>query len=161
MRETECPNCGATFSGEETRCPYCGYINPEGAEAKYMDQLDEKRRDLDIVDDTARSGYYNEMKKGSGTALKIVIITALIIALLVGIWSFAEHRLFDRDRNDYAEELVWEHSRFEEYDMMLKAGEYEDLIAAIAEDSEKHDVWNWEHYDEFMEIADELWGNEE
>ena len=44
---------------------------------------------------------------------------------------------------------------------MLEAGEYEDLIAAIAEDSEKHDVWNWEHYDEFMEIADELWGNEE
>ena len=161
MKDIECPNCGASYPPEETRCPYCGYINPEGAEAKYMDQLDEKRRDLDKVDDTARAGYHQEMKKGSGTALKIVIITALIIAALVGIWSMAENRIFNHKRDDYAEELVWEHSRFEEYDQMFEAGRYEDLIAAMAEDSEKHDVWNWEHYDEFMEIADGLWGNEE
>lgn len=161
MREAECPNCGAAFSAEETRCPYCGYINPEGAEAKYMNNLDEKRRDLDKVDDTARTGYFHEMKKGSGTALKTVLITALVILVLVGIWSLAEHGIFDRNRNDYAEELVWEHSRFEEYDQMYEAGRYEELIEAIAEDSEEHNVWNWNHYDEFMEIADELWGNEE
>ena len=161
MKEIECPNCGASFSAEDTRCPYCGYINPEGAEAKYLNDLDEKRRDLDQVDDTARTGYFNEIKKGSRTALKIVIITAVIIAVLVGIWAVAERGLLNRGRDDYAEELVWEHSRFEEYDLMFEAGRYDELIEAIADDSETHDVWNWEHYDEFMEIADELWGNEE
>ena len=44
---------------------------------------------------------------------------------------------------------------------MFEDERYEELIAALAEDSETHDVWNWEHYDEFMEIADGLWGNEE
>ena len=161
MKDIECPNCGASYSVEETRCPYCGYINPEGAEAKYMEHLDERRRDLDKVDDTARTGYFNEMKRGSGTALKIVLITALVIVVLVGIWSLAEHRIFDHRRDDYAEELVWEHSRFEEYDQMFEDERYEELIAALADDSETHDVWNWEHYDEFMEIADGLWGNEE
>ncbi len=30
----------------------------------------------------------------------------------------------------------------------------------IAEDGEDHEVWNWENYDEFMDKAEELWGEE-
>ena len=33
------------------------------------------------------------------------------------------------------------------------------LLERIAEDGETHDVWNWEHYEEFTEIADSLWGD--
>ncbi len=160
MKQTECPNCGAVFDAKETRCPYCSYINPEGAEAKYLKDLEDSRRNLDAVDDQVRSGYRKEIRKGAGTALKTVLIIALILAVVIGGFIYAEHRLYDDDREDYAAELAWEHQRFPQYDGMLAAGEYEALMSAIAEEGEAHDVWNWEHYDEFMEIADGLWGDE-
>ena len=159
MRQVECPNCGAVFDAEETRCPYCTYMNPEGAEAKYLKDLENKRRDLDNVDDQVRDGYRKEIKKSAGTAMKVVLITALVLAVLGGALFFAENRIFNRDRGDYAAELAWEHERFPEYNKLLEAGKYEELIEELAEDGENHDVWNWERYDEFMEIADSLWEN--
>ena len=160
MKQVECPNCGAVFDAEETRCPYCSYIHPEGAEAKYLKDLEDTRRNLDTVDDQVRSGYRKEVRKSAGTALKTVLIIALILAVVTGGFVYAENRLFHHDRDDYAAELAWEHQRFAQYDSMLEAEDYEALMEAIAEDGEDHDVWNWERYDEFMEIADRLWGDE-
>ncbi len=160
MREVECPNCGAVFDAEETKCPYCLYINPEGAEAKYLRDLESRRRDLGTVDDQVRSGYRKEARKGAGTALRAILITVLIIAVFAGGFALAENRLFRNDRDDYAAELAWEHEHFQEYDRLLDAGNYEELIEALAEDGEEHEVWNWERYDEFMDIADKLWGDE-
>ncbi len=160
MKQVECPNCGAVFGAKETRCPYCGYINPEGAEAKYLKDLEDRRRDLDTVDDQVRSGYREEIKKGAGTALKTVLIIALVLAVVIGGFAYADNRLFSDDGEDYAAELAWEHEHFPEYDKLFEAEDYEELIAEIAEDGRTHDVWNWEHYDEFMELADSLWGDE-
>lgn len=159
MKQIECPNCGAVFDAKETRCPYCTYINPEGAEAKYLRDLENRRRELDSVDDQVRSGYRGEIRKGTRTALKIVLITALVLAILVGAWFISENRLFNNDRDDYAAELVWEHEHFPEYDILFESGDYDMLLERIAEDGETHDVWNWEHYEEFTEIADSLWGD--
>ena len=160
MRQVECPNCGAVIDAKETRCPYCSYINPEGAEAKYLKDLEDRRRDLDTVDDQVRSGYRKEIQKGAGTALKTVLIIALILAVAVGGFVYAENRLFNNDKEDYAAELAWEHEHFPEYDILFESGDYDMLLERIAEDGEAHDVWNWERYDEFMEIADGLWGDE-
>lgn len=160
MKQVECPNCGAVFDAKETRCSYCGYINSESAEAKYLKNLEDRRRDLDTVDDQVRSEYRKEIRKGAGMALKTVLIIALVLAVVVGGFVFAENRLFNNDKDDYAAELAWEHQHFPEYDKLFEAEDYEELIAVIAEDGETHDVWNWEHYDEFMEIADRLWGDE-
>ena len=161
MRQVECPNCGAVFDADETRCPYCAYINPEGAEAKYLKDLESRRRELDSVDDQVRSEYRKEIKQGARKALKAVLIIALILAVVIGGFVYAENRIFNHDREDYAAELAWEHERFPEYDKLFEAGKYEELIAELAEDGENHDVWNWERYDEFMEIADSLWENEQ
>ena len=158
IEQVECPNCGAVFAVEETRCPYCAYINPEGAEAKYLKELENRRQALDRVDDQVRSGYRSEIQSGTRTALKTVLITALVLAALVGAWFVSENRLFHNDRDDYTAELVWEHEHFPEYDILFEAGDYDTLIEQIAEDGEAHDVWNWERYEEFMEIADRLWG---
>ena len=159
MKQVECPNCGAVFDANETKCPYCSYIHPEGAEAKYLKDLEGRRRSLDTVDDQVRSGYRKEIKKSAGTALKTVLIVALILAVAIGGFVYAENRLFYPDRDDYAAELAWEHQRFPQYDSLFEAEAYEELMAALAEDGEAHDVWNWEHYDEFMEITDRLWGD--
>ena len=161
MKEIVCPNCGAAFEAKEPKCPYCGHINPMGAEAKFLRDLEGTRKELDRVDDEAREAYGAEIKKGAGSAVKAVIIAAIIIALLVGGYLFMENRMFYYGfKGDYAKELAWEHERFAEYDVMFENEQYDELMEAIADDGEDHDVWNWERYDEFMEIADKLWGDE-
>ena len=34
-----CTNCGAEIDENDASCPYCGYLNPYGAERKYMKDL--------------------------------------------------------------------------------------------------------------------------
>ena len=161
MKEIECPNCGASFEAKEPRCPYCGHINPAGAEAKFLRDLEGTRKNLDQVDDEARAAYGSEMKRGARKTLKILAIVAVVIAVLLGGMLILDRTIFGYDyKGDYAEELAWEHERFAEYDELFDGGQYEELMEAIAEDGEEHDVWNWERYNEFMDIADELWGEE-
>ena len=161
MREIECPNCGAVFDAGEPKCPYCGHINPMGAEAKFLRDLEKTRKELDNVDDEAKAAYSGEIKKSAKSTLKTVMIVAVIIAILVGGFFILEKTVFNYGfKGNYADELAWEHEAFAEYDELFEAEKYEDLMERIAADGDKHDVWNWENYDEFMEIADELWGED-
>lgn len=161
MKEIECPNCGAVFEARDAKCPYCGHINPMGAEAKFLRDLEHTRKQLDKVDDEAKETYKGEMKRGTRSAVKTIIIVAIVIALLIVGYRIMENTMFYYGfKGDYAKELSWEHEAFEEYDELYEAGKYDELMERIAEDGEEHDVWNWENYDEFMEKADELWGED-
>lgn len=159
MKEIECPNCGAVYEAGEAKCPYCGHIDPMGAEAKFLRDLEGTRKKLDSVDDEAKQAYSGEIKKGARSTVKVILIVAIVIAILVGVVHVLNNTMFYYGfKGDYQKELAWEHERFLEYDVMLDNGEYEKLMEAIAIDGEEHDVWSWERYDEFMAIADELWG---
>ena len=161
MKEIECPNCGAVFDAGEPKCPYCGHINPMGAEAKFLRDLEETRKELDNVDDEARAAYGGEIKKGAKTTVRIIAVIVIIAAILAGVIHVLNNTMFYYGfKGNYADELAWEHEAFAEYDELFEAEKYEDLMERIATDGEKHDVWNWENYDEFMEIADELWGED-
>ena len=161
MKEIECTNCGAVFDAGEPKCPYCGHINPMGAEAKFLRDLEDTRKDLDQVDDEVKRAFGREIRRGARSTAKTVIIVGLIILLLAGGFIVLEKTVFSYDyKGDYAKELAWEHEAFAEYDELFEAEKYEDLMERIATDGEEHDVWNWENYDEFMEIADELWGED-
>ena len=39
--QVQCFNCGAVHSVDDPRCPYCGALNPVGAEKAYMNKLDD------------------------------------------------------------------------------------------------------------------------
>lgn len=161
MKEIECPNCGAVFGAGEPKCPYCGHINPMGAEAKFLRDLEETRKELDNVDDEARAAYGGEIKKGAKSTVRIIAVIVIIAAILAGVIHVLNNTMFYYGfKGNYADELAWEHEAFAEYDELFEAEKYEDLMERIAADGEKHDVWNWENYEEFMDIADELWGED-
>ncbi len=160
MNEIKCLNCGAVFEAEEAKCPYCGYINPEGAESKFLRELENTRKELDNVDEEAASSYVREVKKGAGSVAKIIAIALVVALVIAGGYLLLQKTVFNHDKGSYAEELVWEREHFKEYDAMFEAKEYDELMEAIANDGEEHAVYNWEHYDEFMDIADELWAGE-
>lgn len=80
-----CPNCGAEIENDLSKCPYCGYINIEGAEKEYMEELGEIRVSLAEVDDEAAKTFKRGMSKGIRTLL-ITILAILLVAALLTAW---------------------------------------------------------------------------
>ena len=147
-KQVSCPECGAVFDAAETRCPYCGHIHEKGAERAFFAKLEEKREQLDRVDDAAREDYKEEWKRGSRSVLKRVLIAGAVLLLLVVVFLKQQNDLWDEDR-DYAQEMVWQHEHFPEFDRLYQEGNIKELLELIYRYGEEgHDVWEWSHYDE-------------
>lgn len=152
MSEINCPNCGAMFDPHEPKCPYCEYINPAGAQEKYMQKLEQHRLKLDNVDEEAADFYHTEMKKkGRRLALTIGITVAVII---LGIVFFAlKDRFFrpsyERSSEDEIREIAWQRENFPKLDELYEAGKYDellDLYNGFSRETPYHDLWNWPHF---------------
>lgn len=145
-----CPNCGAEINSADTKCPYCGYINEEGAEKAYMDHLYDIKDDLDKVDEAAAAEY----GKGYSKTIKLIMITLITLLIISGI-VFA-YRLVDRHKrmeNDkikggnMLDEMAWKRKAFAEFDRLYEQGNYDKLCDEVfAAADQKHDVYEWEHY---------------
>ena len=124
----KCPNCGADIDETLSKCPYCGYINIEGAEDQYMDKLEDMRSKLDVVDDEARDEY----KKGLFKPLKVIIIVSVIVFVIfcVGLLLSARIDKINKDSSthtgeDTLAEMKWEKEHYALYDELLESGEYD------------------------------------
>ncbi len=73
-----CPNCGGEISSDAVKCPYCGYINVEGAEKKYFDELDEIRDDLASEEQEP----VKALKKGFSKGTRVILITLGVLLVL-------------------------------------------------------------------------------
>ncbi|MBO4845273.1 MAG: zinc ribbon domain-containing protein [Lachnospiraceae bacterium] len=146
----KCPNCGADIDETLSKCPYCGYINIEGAEDQYMDKLEDVRSKLDVVDDEARDEY----KKGLFKPLKVIIIVSVIVFVIfcAGLLLSARIDKINKDSSthtgeDTLAEMKWEKEHYALYDELLESGEYDELVETIYQDrNEGHTVHRWDHY---------------
>ena len=80
-----CQNCGASFADDAARCPYCGALNPAGAEAAYMAQLEDLREGTDQLDDDVRHDLEADVRHSASFALKATAIAAAVIIALLFI----------------------------------------------------------------------------
>lgn len=145
-----CPNCGAEIKKSESKCPYCGFINEEGAEKKYMDRLYDLRDDLDTVDEQAAAGY----GKSFGRPLKIIAITITVLiiitvaaAVISSAFKVKERETDPGKSNDMLEEMTWKKEAFSEFDSLYEQGEYEKMCEAVfSKDTANHNTHEWKHY---------------
>ena len=145
-----CPNCGAAIKKTESKCPYCGFINEEGAENKYMDRLYDLRNDLDTVDEQAAAGYGKSFKrplKIIAVTLAILIIITAAAAVISAVFKSRERDFDPKKSSDMLEEMTWKKEAFREFDSLYEQGEYEKLCEAVfAGDTENHSPYEWKHY---------------
>ncbi len=164
----KCPNCGADINPMTDKCPFCGFINPEGAEQKYMDNLEDVRKQLDVVDEEAADEY----KKGIGQSVKVARNTVIVIvclAALIGAIVLIHHMyrtfLYEKvykigEVKDTPEELAWQRSFFEELDGLYAEGKYDEMYQKYKEESKGHNVWSYERapflemYSDYMSLKD-------
>lgn len=119
-----CSNCGAEFDMHEAKCPFCGHINPLGAEEQYMQKMQDIKSDLAHVDDD----QVEEIKKEAKKSVKIVLITLIVIAAVIAVLAiiFAIDKKLSSSRT-YGGIKLYE-------DDLVKAGKWNDENLQLLED---------------------------
>ena len=160
-----CPNCGAEYDKHLPKCPYCDYINPEGAEEKYLGDLEKVRQELDHVDELAAEHVRTEVRNSTKKLVKRLILIGVVILAIVGT-TFLIDYINSRRHYDYEmteAELLWQKDAFAKLDSLYEKGSYQeaaDLLNTYME--EDHRIWDWKHYSfmswymEYLQIQKEL-----
>ena len=92
-----CPNCGAKIEEDIARCPYCGYINKEGSEKKYNQDLDKIRENIEETKKEPAKALAKGVKKGT----KVIITTVLVIIVIAVIFALELLREMKDKPKDY------------------------------------------------------------
>ena len=145
-----CPNCGAEYDINEAKCPYCGHLNPAGAESAYMRKMDGIHSDLKEMGDDLEEAYASRLKKQTRRIALIiggVLIVILILAgILLGSSLSYRHQEEVRDR----EELAFRKNYFEELNHIYETGDDEAVVEYMEFLYDKEGssaLWSWQHYD--------------
>ena len=147
----KCPNCGAEMDKKEPKCPFCGYINEEGAEKQYMEKLDDVRERLDNVDEEAAAEYGRSYKK----MIRIIVITVVVLAILTaigfGLYRVVENKVMERGNasgEDALKEMTWQKENFPKFDELYEAEKYDELTDLFyGPECEGHSLYDYKHYD--------------
>ncbi len=147
-----CTHCGAEIDEKDASCPYCGYLNPYGAERKYMKELEVIREKTDELDDHPEEYVKTEVKrKGRTAGFIFLIVLAMIAGLAMFFWGLnyiLEHDIF---RDDAREEMEFRDRYIPELNQMLEEGRDEEAWVYMCDElfDEKGSsyLWNWEHYE--------------
>ncbi len=139
------------IDSHEPKCPYCGYINPSGAQEQFMEKMEENRLKLDNVDEEAAELYQKEMKKKGKRLVITIVVTAVVIAGILLAAKLNNKLLWDsyeRTPEDEVAEIAWQRAHFPELTELYDAEKYEEMVDLYYDflKDGSHDIWLWEHY---------------
>ena len=148
-----CSSCGAEYSGDLVRCPYCGATNPAAAENEYMDSLRNVRRDLDDLKSMAKNETIAEAREAGRFIRKVLALILVIMVIGAGYTAFYAHREGRRDEKEY----LWMRQNIARLDSYYENRQYDELLRfykAAVEEDEDVPVWNWRHYRVFYYLEE-------
>lgn len=149
-----CKECGAEFEEREPACPYCDALNYIGAEAQYMDNLEDIRSDLSEMSDDAKEAYTSSAKK-STIVIIVTLCCLLLVAAIVLSLILITHAIISatEDEDLVKAQMLWREQYMDDLDAMYEAGEYDEILAFIDEHAEDKgfSFYSWEHSD-FIEV---------
>lgn len=151
-----CPSCGADYDDMLPKCPYCGSMNYKGAEAEYLDKLEDVRSDMEELGSVPEEETRREFRK-QGRFFKIVLVIVAVLALLFGAWYWWVNWEPERDpQADY----LWKQTNYPIFDELYEQGKYEELVELyIKAIEEEQPIFQWEHV-EFCEDYIKRWMKE-
>lgn len=137
-----CPSCGGEFEDTLPKCPYCDTLHIKGAEAEYMEKLEDVREDMAQLGDVPKAETKKEMKKQGkflGKILAVVAVLTLLPVILLALGNREEER-------DLQADYLWKQENFPIMDDLYAQGKYDELcdfyIEALMSDQP---VSDWEN----------------
>ena len=152
-KEIICPSCGGHFSIHEAKCPYCGAINPIGAEEEYMGKLYDIKDDTEYLPDLAQDEVEEDLLTSSKKTLRFVGITVLICFVLIVLFTALGNRSSNRAMEEYREMEAFKESYFEELNRLYEEENDDELLEysfTLMDKQGYNAIFNWEHYGYMM-----------
>ena len=155
--QVTCANCGAAFSNDEPRCPYCSALNPEGAEAAYMDELENIRNDTDDLDDDVQHELEANLNRN---AKRVVLVALIAVAAIIATFAIVNCTAKMEERQEIQEYQARESFReqyFAEFDRLYEAGDDDALseyVWSLMDDPGFDGLFSWQHAD-YLRVHDD------
>ncbi len=145
-REKICEFCGASFEEMLSKCPYCGNTNIKGAEAEYMEKLEEVRSDLEELAQIPVEETKKELKKQT-KLIAIVMGTILVISLGVTVVEWiSNNRYGEKSTSQKQSDFAWKQEHLEDFNEVYEQGDDEELMDMYYEAAaENRPVYEWDH----------------
>ena len=151
-----CPNCGGDVAMDDARCPYCGALNPVGAEKAYMDALDDLRDETDVLDDTAESGIKASLLANAKKTVTVIVIAIAVLAALFTAATCTNENDERQALQDYQAREDFRARHFEELDRLYEAGDDDALseyVWSLMDDPGFDAMFSWKHAG-YLEVHD-------
>lgn len=145
VRLMECKSCAAHFDEMLPACPYCGTASIKGAQAQYMDKLEDIRSNVEDLGDVPADVAKRELWK------PIIIVLVVILACVAFLWIWflvdtePEEKTIERDsKGNYA----WIQENSPVLNELYEKEDYEQLMELFGEAvAGGKPIQQWEHYE--------------
>lgn len=147
-----CPSCSAEYDDTLPKCPYCDTLNYKGAEAEYLDKLEDMRSDMEDLGNIPEQETKKEFAKQGKFLKKVLFGIGLCVILLtvLMVWTNREQKI------DAKAEYSWKQENFPIWDELYENQEYSTLVEMYWEAAKiGMPYWDWKHGD-FCEWLDSM-----
>ena len=146
MKKVVCKNCGAQYTDDLAKCPYCGTMHKRGAYRQFRKKIS------DMID-----SMLGLKEKAQASVSRIILLSllrsALIIVVVIGLAFFASgfadiNYYNDKEYDQEAlETILWEEENLEKLDEAYAKEDYETIKKLYYENSRV--VSHWPKYSMF------------
>ncbi|MBE5883892.1 MAG: hypothetical protein E7291_05700 [Lachnospiraceae bacterium] len=137
-----CNFCGGEFEDMLPQCPYCGSFNYKGAEAEYLDKLEDIREDVEQLGEVLEAETRKEFYKQGKFLKRLFIVLGCIVAFFLLFAFWVNHG----EKRDAQADYLWKKENFPIMDELYAQEKYEELTAFYWEATvEDYPVYEWEH----------------
>lgn len=143
-----CPNCGGDVPVDAARCPYCNAINPRGAQAAYMEELESLRQDTDRLDDDVQHNFARELAGNARRTIAIVVALVVLIVGALGAARCAANNDEQQELRDFQARETFREQHFDEFDRLYREDDPEALVAfawSLEDEPGFEALYSWKH----------------
>lgn len=141
-----CSNCGAEIGDNETACPYCGAMQYENSEQKYMKDLYNLNEGLEKLDKNARKYIIKSTMKSAGIVCA-AIAAAVLAGSMFGYGSYKSMYNSSHNRKEIHQSLDWYNNNIGELNSLYDKGDYEQISELIKKyKGDSYVLQKWSHY---------------
>lgn len=143
-----CPECGAFLTIADARCPYCGALNPVGAEKAYMASLDGIKDETGKLADNAIGRILASLRKNTARTVAVAVVAALALAGLLFIPGYLDKQDEQQALRDFQAREAFRTAHFQEFDRLYEAGDFDALSAyiwSLSDDPGFDALFSWSH----------------
>lgn len=139
-----CGNCGGMMEQTDAVCPFCGAMNPEGAERKFMGKL------YDMETDLRKEQPIGALKRTAAHSMKWMALCMVLVAVVVivahqvsrGVEAAQDKRWEERNY----EKILWEDQCFQWMDTYYEEEDLEGILNRLEDEGAAvYQVYDWEH----------------